>query len=68
MTNPYLPASTSLQWFKSSYSNGSGGECVECAQAGAKVLVRDSKRSTGPVLAVAADPWQVFLDGISLQL
>jgi hypothetical protein len=51
----------SPQWFKSSYSNGSGGECVECARTGTGTLVRDSKCVGGPVLTVGAEPWRVFL-------
>jgi hypothetical protein len=68
MTNPCPTAFASLQWFKSSYSNGSGGECVECAQAGAEVLVRDSKRPTGAVVAVATDVWRTFVEGVTLRL
>ncbi|MGW4082745.1 DUF397 domain-containing protein [Streptomyces sp. NPDC004822] len=44
-------------WFKSSYSTGGGGECVEVAATPEAVLIRDSKRLTGPVLAVGADAW-----------
>lgn len=31
-------------WFTSSYSNGAGGECVECALTDDNARVRDSKR------------------------
>ncbi|MEU5159106.1 DUF397 domain-containing protein [Streptomyces sp. NPDC020875] len=48
-----------LQWVKSSYSQGNGGECVEWAPAQASttgtVPVRDSKNPTGPVLMVSID-------------
>ncbi|MGI5416650.1 DUF397 domain-containing protein [Actinomadura luteofluorescens] len=40
----------SLKWRKSSYSGGSGGECVELAVVSGRVLVRDSKDSGGPLL------------------
>lgn len=52
-------------WEKSSYSNGAGGQCVECARtmvAEAGVLpVRDSKRPEGPVLTFTPDAWQRFV-------
>lgn len=49
-----------MDFRKSSYSNGSGGECVEVASDGA-VHVRDSKdEGAGPVLRVPASAWQRF--------
>ncbi|NGO11469.1 DUF397 domain-containing protein [Streptomyces sp. HC44] len=48
-------------WFKSSYSNGAGGECVECAHSVDGALVRDSKNANGPVVAVRAHAWQAFI-------
>lgn len=68
MTNPNPTSSRGPQWFKSSHSNGSGGECVECAQAGTGILVRDSKRPAGPVVAVATDAWRTFVEGFSVRL
>ncbi|MFE5615853.1 DUF397 domain-containing protein [Streptomyces sp. NPDC056524] len=55
------PRLSNRQWFKSSYSNGSGGECVECARAGGGTLVRDSKRADGHVIAVGAAAWRAFV-------
>ncbi|WP_141973987.1 DUF397 domain-containing protein [Actinomadura hallensis] len=37
-------------WRKSSYSGGSGGECVEIAAVPGSVLLRDSKDPEGPCL------------------
>lgn len=48
-------------WFKSSYSTGGGGECVEVAVAHHAVLVRDSKRPAGPTLAVGTEAWAGFV-------
>ncbi|GGO43805.1 hypothetical protein GCM10012287_07830 [Streptomyces daqingensis] len=48
-------------WFKSSYSGGGGGECVEVAAAGGAVHVRDSKSAAGPVLTVGPEAWAGFL-------
>ena len=48
-------------WRKSSYSGGSGGDCVEIGQASRRVLVRDTKQAgTGPVLAFSAPAWRRF--------
>lgn len=59
--------STDIAWRKSSYSNGSGGNCVEvAASGGAGLLVRDSKRPSGPVLAVGAGAWGAFLCDLHL--
>ncbi|MET9722979.1 DUF397 domain-containing protein [Streptomyces zaomyceticus] len=55
--------STPSEWFKSSYSNGSGGECVECSQTTDGTLIRDSKHPEGPVLAVQAKAWSAFIEG-----
>ncbi|MGW5634086.1 DUF397 domain-containing protein [Streptomyces sp. NPDC003832] len=52
------------EWFTSSYSNGAGGECVECAVSDDHVLVRDSKAASGPVLTSRRGPWQIFIGGV----
>ncbi|UQA92766.1 DUF397 domain-containing protein [Streptomyces halobius] len=50
-----------LAWFKSSYSTGSGGECVEVATGAASVHVRDSKDITRPALTVPPTAWTAFI-------
>jgi hypothetical protein len=51
-------------WRKSSYSNGTGGSCVEIALligiAGTEddIAVRDSKDPNGPSLTFTARQWQ----------
>jgi len=55
---PVVPKSA---WFKSSYSTGNGGECVEVAAASGAVHVRDSKVVAGPVLAVTPEAWAGFV-------
>ncbi|WP_329276359.1 DUF397 domain-containing protein [Streptomyces sp. NBC_01451] len=62
MTARPVPAPS---WFKSSYSGGSGTECVECAWLAGSALIRDSKRVGGPVLAVRGQAWQVFIGSLS---
>ncbi|MFF1466577.1 DUF397 domain-containing protein [Streptomyces mirabilis] len=53
-------------WFKSSYSTGSGGECVEVATRPARVHVRDSKDTTRAALAVTPTAWAVFVEFAAL--
>ncbi|MFJ6519120.1 DUF397 domain-containing protein [Streptomyces filamentosus] len=38
---------------------------MECAQTTDGTLVRDSKRPEGPVLAVQAAAWRVFVEGLT---
>ncbi|MEV7090528.1 DUF397 domain-containing protein [Streptomyces sp. NPDC093085] len=50
------------EWIRSSYSDASGGQCVEVAHGVAGVVpVRDSKVSEGPVLVFAAPAFGVFV-------
>ena len=48
------------RWRKSSYSGGQGGNCVEGADTKTRVLVRDSKDQTGPILRFTPDAWRRF--------
>ncbi|KOV68251.1 toxin-antitoxin system, toxin component [Streptomyces sp. AS58] len=51
-----------LSWFKSTYSGGDGGECVEVAANDSAVRVRDSKeRGAGPQLAFTRGAWAGFV-------
>ncbi|MCU4749065.1 MULTISPECIES: DUF397 domain-containing protein [Streptomyces] len=52
---------TQLHWFKSTYSSGEGGECVEVAANGTAVRIRDSKERGGPQLAFTRDAWAGFV-------
>ncbi len=46
-------------WRKSTYSGGSGGDCVEAGTTPGMVLVRDTKNKRhGPVLRVSAAEWK----------
>ncbi|MEW2076612.1 DUF397 domain-containing protein [Streptomyces sp. NPDC012403] len=58
------PAGHSLVWVRSSYSNGAGGECVECATSDGRIHLRDSKEVEGPVIAVGHDTWASFVQTI----
>ncbi|MFD8821581.1 DUF397 domain-containing protein, partial [Streptomyces sp. NPDC059605] len=46
-----------VHWFKSSYSGGSGTECIEVANLATVVGVRDSKHPEGPHIAVQRSTW-----------
>jgi Domain of unknown function (DUF397) len=50
------------QWKKSSYS-GNSGNCVEVADLGQAVAIRDSKDPKGAVLVVSREEWVSFLAG-----
>ncbi|MFB7243284.1 DUF397 domain-containing protein [Streptomyces populi] len=56
---------TGSAWFRSSYSNGAGGECVECACIGQGMSIRDSKADPGPVVTVGRHSWHVFLRALA---
>lgn len=49
-----------LAWFKSSYSAGDGGECVEVASGSGVLHVRDSKDKVGPVVSLTPEAWARF--------
>ncbi|MFF5522420.1 DUF397 domain-containing protein [Streptomyces coeruleorubidus] len=61
MTIEASGGSTRPVWFTSSYSNGAGGECVECALTGDGALVRDSKVPDARLIAVGNDAWGFFV-------
>ncbi|MET8503314.1 DUF397 domain-containing protein [Streptomyces sp. NPDC004787] len=56
--------STDLNWFKSSYSGGQGGDCVEVATTPDAVHVRDSKDTALPSFEVSPTAWDVFLSAM----
>jgi hypothetical protein len=51
-------------WRKSSYSNGSGGACVEVADLPGGTAVRDSNDPTGPTLTFTVTQWTAFTHGV----
>ncbi|NYV74877.1 DUF397 domain-containing protein [Streptomyces sp. UH6] len=51
----------SLRWFKSSYSGGAGGECIEVAPTPAIIHIRDSKAPAHGTLIVHPCAWSAFL-------
>lgn len=55
-----------VAWRKSSFSEGPQTDCVEVALAEGRAAVRDSKNSSGPILAMPAAAWRLFVGGISI--
>jgi hypothetical protein len=55
---------SNIHWRKSSYSDHSGGNCVEIAGLAPVIRVRDSKDPDGPKLTFSATAWGAFTDGI----
>ncbi|WP_328769599.1 DUF397 domain-containing protein [Streptomyces sp. NBC_00286] len=53
------------RWRKSSYSNDTGGDCVEVAlNLPGAIPVRDSKSHNGPVLLLSLAAWSAFLSNL----
>ncbi|MFF9806687.1 DUF397 domain-containing protein [Streptomyces coeruleorubidus] len=55
------------QWRKSSYSGSSGGECVEVADLGPGVAVRDSKKPEVGMLTVSPEAYAVFVAHVAVK-
>jgi hypothetical protein len=51
-------------WFKSSFSGGTGGGCVEVRFIDAGVQVRHSRDPGGAVLKFTRGEWEAFLLGV----
>ncbi|ANW18892.1 DUF397 domain-containing protein [Streptomyces clavuligerus] len=54
------------QWRKSSYSGGSGGDCLEVTEDfPGLVPVRDSKVTAGPAVVFRGSAWAAFLSDLT---
>jgi hypothetical protein len=52
-------------WHRSSYSEGSGGNCLEVAPGHpTHIPVRDSKAPLGPKLVFRAEAWSAFVEDL----
>ncbi|MEU5437392.1 DUF397 domain-containing protein [Streptomyces sp. NPDC020719] len=60
--HPQRPADP--HWFKSSYSSDSGNACLEVADLGPTVGIRDSKDLRIPAVAVPKRAWAAFVRNI----
>ena len=67
-----MPDYQDLNWRKSSFSNGNGGNnCVEVAEINdptdplyGMLAIRDSKAPRGTTLFFSKDEWAAFIDGV----
>ncbi|MFJ2947721.1 DUF397 domain-containing protein [Streptomyces sp. NPDC087226] len=59
-----VPVESPLVWVRSSYSNGAGGECVECALQVDRTYLRDSKDVNGPVITIGHGAWASFVSAV----
>ncbi|MER7988352.1 DUF397 domain-containing protein [Streptomyces noursei] len=58
----HTPELSTALWRKSSYSNASGGACVEIADHFPGIVpIRDSKTPDGPALVVPTSAWTAFV-------
>jgi len=53
-----------MNWRKSSYSGGTGGDCVELARTGQGLLARDSKAPLSGMLSFADASASAFLTAV----
>ncbi|MFJ4896437.1 DUF397 domain-containing protein [Streptomyces sp. NPDC088727] len=61
----HSPELSTARWRSSSYSNASGGECVEVSDDFPGIVpVRDSKNPTGPALIVQTEAWGAFVSSL----
>ncbi|MFI0711403.1 DUF397 domain-containing protein [Streptomyces inhibens] len=49
-------------WYKSSYSSGDTGNCIEIVDLSSQVGIRDSKDKSRPALVVSTAVWSSFVD------
>lgn len=57
-----------MNWRKSSYSGQSGGNCVEVADNGNRVMVRDTNNRAGAVLRFSPAAWRRFAEQVKRSL
>ncbi|MFF7391568.1 DUF397 domain-containing protein [Streptomyces scabiei] len=56
-------------WRKSTYSEGSGGNCLEAALSSpTHIPVRDSKNPLGPKLVFRAASWSLFIEQLKSEV
>jgi hypothetical protein len=57
----------SLRWRKSSFSGNGGANCVDVADDGEKIYVRNSKNPGGATVAFTPSEWRAFISGAKNQ-
>ncbi|NEA61147.1 DUF397 domain-containing protein [Streptomyces sp. SID12488] len=61
---PAQEANRDVRWFKSSYSGGSGSDCVEVAFSGQVASVRDSKTPWRGMLNMPTNTFAAFIENM----
>lgn len=56
--------SEQLTWFKSSYSDAEGDNCVSVALTPTATHIRDTKLPASPELHIAAPAWSAFTSAV----
>ncbi|MCD0447662.1 DUF397 domain-containing protein [Actinocorallia sp. API 0066] len=56
-----------LNWRKSSYTSGNGGDCVELAPLPGKIATRDSKHPNGPTLRFTKSTFTTLTNALKHQ-
>ncbi|MDQ0602130.1 hypothetical protein QF037_006475 [Streptomyces canus] len=54
-----------LSWFKSSYSSGGSGDCVEVALTPSTIHIRDSKTPQTPHVTLSPTTWTDFVTAVA---
>jgi hypothetical protein len=57
----------SLRWRKSSFSGNGGANCVDVADDGEKIYVRNSNKPGGATVAFTPSEWRAFISGAKNQ-
>jgi hypothetical protein len=58
-----------MNWRKSTYSGQGGGNCIEVADHGSRIHIRDTKQAgAGPVLRFTPVAWRRFADQVKRSL
>ena len=52
------------RWRKSSHSSQEGDQCVELADVGAVIGIRDSKNPSGPILELSRPAFAALLEAV----
>ncbi|MFH9061282.1 DUF397 domain-containing protein [Streptomyces coeruleorubidus] len=58
---------TNARWRKSSYSGNTGGECIEVADLGPGVGVRDSKKPEAGILTLSPEAYAAFVAHVAVK-
>lgn len=64
MTLPEGMKDNNVRWIKSSYSGGSGSDCVEVVVGHQTTSVRDSKAPQQGTLIIPGDIFSAFIDAL----